>query len=158
MSDVGAAGVLGKEFFAAVNAALNGTSAVLLLVAYLFILRRHVRAHAYTMIAALATSALFLCSYLYSQFAFGERSSGLQSGALKTFYLILLASHVLLAIVMLPPIFMTVFRAYTRQWTRHAAIARPTLWVWLYVSATGVIVYLMLYHLFPSLAPAAAAR
>ena len=143
---------LGKEFFAAVNAVLNGTSGVLLAIGYVMILRRRIRAHAWLMGSALFTSTLFLTSYLYSQFAFGERSSGLQPGPLKTLYLILLASHVLLAIVMLPPILMTVWRAYTRQWTRHAKLARPTLWVWLYVSATGVIVYLMLYHLFPALA------
>ncbi len=145
-------GELGKEFFAALNAILNGTSGVLLLVGYVMILRRRIRAHVTLMIAALSTSALFLVSYVYSQFAFGERSSGLQPGLLKTFYLVLLASHVLLAMIMQPPIFMTVWRAYTRQWARHAKLARPTLWVWLYVSATGVIVYAMLYHLFPALA------
>ena len=143
---------LGKEFFAAVNAVLNGTSGLLLVIGYVMILRRRIRAHAWLMGAALFTSSLFLVSYLYSQFAFGERSSGLQPGPLKTIYLVLLASHVLLAIVMLPPILMTVWRAYTRQWERHAKLARPTLWVWLYVSATGVIVYVMLYHLFPALA------
>ena len=143
---------LGKEFFAAVNAVLNGTSGLLLVIGYVMILRRRIRAHAWLMGAALFTSSLFLVSYLYSQFAFGERSSGLQPGPLKTIYLVLLASHVLLAIVMLPPILMTVWRAYTRQWQRHAKLARPTLWVWLYVSATGVIVYVMLYHLFPALA------
>ena len=142
----------GKEFFAAVNAVLNGTSGLLLVIGYVMILRRRIRAHAWLMGSALCTSALFLASYLYSQFAFGERSSGLQPGPLKTIYLVLLASHVLLAIVMLPPILMTVWRAYTRQWQRHAKLARPTLWVWLYVSATGVIVYLMLYHLFPAMA------
>ena len=68
------------------------------------------------------------------------------------------SSDLMLAIVMLPPIFMTVWRAYTRQWARHTRIARPTLWVWLYVSVTGVIVYGMLYHLFPALAAANAAR
>ena len=148
----------GKEFFAALNAVLNGTSGVLLVLGYAMILKRRIRAHVTLMIAALCTSALFLVSYLYSQFAFGERSSGLQRGPLKTFYLVLLASHVLLAIVMLPPIFMTVWRAYTRQWARHTKLARPTFWVWLYVSVTGVIVYAMLYHLFPALAAANDAR
>jgi putative membrane protein len=141
----------GKEVFAAINATLNATSLVLLVLAYVMILRRNIRAHAYLMISALITSAVFLTTYVYSQFAFGERSSGLQSGPLKTFYIVLLASHVLLAIVMLPPILMTVWRAYTRQWVKHAKLARPTLWIWLYVSATGVIVYFMLYHLFPGL-------
>jgi uncharacterized membrane protein YozB (DUF420 family) len=140
-----------KEFLAALNATLNGTSAVLLVLAYVMIRRGNVRAHASLMISALLTSSVFLGFYLYSRFTFGERKSGLEAGALQTFYLLLLASHVLLAVGMLPPIAITVWRAYTRQWVSHAKIARPTLWIWLYVSATGVIVYWMLYHLFPSL-------
>src|SRR5262249_46124571 len=137
--------------FAAINATLNSTSAVLIVIAYVMILRRRIRTHAWLMIAALCTSALFLTSYLYSQFAFGERSSGIKPGPLRTFYLILLASHVLLAIGMLPPIVMTVWRAYRRRWDLHRRIGKPTFFVWLYVSATGVIVYWMLYHLFPSI-------
>ena len=152
MSVLGAvAGGGGKEFFAAINATLNGTSGILLVLAYVMIKRRNIRAHASLMIAALITSAVFLTCYLYSQFAYGERSSHLQPGPLRTFYLILLASHVLLAIGMLPPIVMTVWRAYTRQWVKHTRIARPTFWIWLYVSITGVVVYWMLYHLFPSM-------
>jgi uncharacterized membrane protein YozB (DUF420 family) len=140
-----------KEAFAAINATLNGTSAVLIVVAYMMIRMKNVRAHAYFMVSALITSAVFLCTYVYSQYAFGERSSGIQPGALKTFYLVLLASHVLLAIGMLLPIFLTVLRAYNRRWEKHRKIARPTFWIWLYVSVTGVIVYWMLYHLFPSM-------
>jgi uncharacterized membrane protein YozB (DUF420 family) len=140
-----------KETLAAINATLNGFSALLIVIGYILIRRRNYRAHAYFMIAALVTSAVFLCFYLYSQAAFGDRSSGLQAGALRTFYLILLASHVLLAVGMLPPIVMTVIRAYNRRWEKHRKIARPTFWIWLYVSITGVIVYWMLYHLFPSL-------
>jgi uncharacterized membrane protein YozB (DUF420 family) len=140
-----------KEAFAAINATLNGTSAVLIVVAYMMIRMKNVRAHAYFMVSALITSAVFLCTYVYSQYAFGERSSGIQPGALKTFYLVLLASHVLLAIGMLLPIFLTVLRAYNRRWEKHRKIARPTFWIWLYVSITGVIVYWMLYHLFPSM-------
>jgi uncharacterized membrane protein YozB (DUF420 family) len=144
-------GLEGKGLFAAINATLNGTSGVLLVAGYLLILRKQYRAHAALMIAALSTSAVFLVSYVYSHYAFGERSSGLQPGPLRTFYFAMLASHVLLAIGMLPPIFMTVFRAWGRQWPRHAKIGQPTFWVWLYVSVTGVMVYYMLYHLFPSL-------
>jgi uncharacterized membrane protein YozB (DUF420 family) len=147
----GPTGAGGKELLAAVNATLNATSAVLLIAGYAMIRRRKIRAHASFMIAALVTSAVFLWFYLYSQFVYGERSSHLQPGALRTCYLILLASHVLLAIGMLPPIVITVWRAYTRQWVRHRRIARPTLWIWLYVSTTGVMVYWLLYHLFPSM-------
>lgn len=141
----------GKELFAAINASLNGTSGLLLGIGYLMIRRRNYLAHGWFMSSALVTSTVFLASYLYSNYAYGDRSSGLQPGALRTFYLLLLASHVLLAMVMLPPIFITVWRAATRQWARHAKIARPTLWIWLYVSVTGVIVYFMLYHLFPAM-------
>lgn len=141
----------GKELIAALNASLNGTCTVLLLLAFVFIKMRKVRAHAWTMVAALTCSAVFLVFYLYSYFAYGDRSSGLQSGALKTFYLILLASHVLLAIVMLPMIVMALLRAYNREWARHHKIASPAFFIWFYVSVTGVVVYWMLYHLFPSL-------
>lgn len=140
-----------KEILAAINATLNGTAAVLLVLAFVFIKRRQVRAHAWTMVAALATSAVFLVFYLTSWAVFGDRSSGLQSGTLKTFYLLLLASHVLLAVVMLPMIAMALLRAYNRQWARHHKIASPAFFIWFYVSVTGVVVYWMLYHLFPGL-------
>jgi putative membrane protein len=141
----------GKEFLAAFNAVLNGSSAILLVAAYIAILGRHIRTHATLMITALSTSAIFLGTYIYEHARYGERTSGLQPSPLRTFYLILLLSHVLLAIGMLPPIVMTVWRAYKRQWVSHVRIARPTLYVWFYVSATGVVVYWMLYHLFPTM-------
>ncbi|MDB5294719.1 MAG: putative rane protein [Phycisphaerales bacterium] len=140
-----------KDMLAALNATLNGTSAVLLLVAFVLIKRRRVRAHAWTMVAALCTSAVFLVFYVTSYVLFKDRSSGLRPGPLRTFYFALLISHVLLAVGMLPMIFLTFQRAYRRQWQRHRAIARPTFYIWFYVSVTGVIVYWMLYHLFPSL-------
>ncbi len=140
-----------KEILAAINATLNGTAAVLLVLAFAFIKRRQVRAHAWTMVAALATSAVFLVFYLTSYYLFGERSSGVSPGPLKTFYLVLLASHILLAVVMLPMIFMALFRAYRREWARHHKIASPAFFIWFYVSVTGVVVYWMLYHLFPGM-------
>jgi uncharacterized membrane protein YozB (DUF420 family) len=143
--------VQGKELFALIDATLNGASTVLLVAAYAMIRLKNVKAHATLMICALVTSAAFLCFYVYSKAKFGETSSGLPSGPLKTGYLVLLASHVILAVVMLPPIVITVWRAYTRQWDRHKKIARPTFWIWLYVSATGVIIYWLLFHLFPSM-------
>jgi uncharacterized membrane protein YozB (DUF420 family) len=143
--------VSGKELLAAINASLNGTSTVLLVLAFIFIKRKMVRAHAWTMIAALTTSAVFLGFYLTSYFLYSDRSSGLQSGTLKNLYLLLLASHVLLSVVMLPMIFLSLLRAYKREWTRHHKIASPTFFIWFYVSVTGVIVYWLLYHLFPSM-------
>lgn len=143
----------GKELFAAINATLNGTCAILLVIGYSAILMRKVKLHATIMITALTVSAVFLASYVYSKAKFGEQSSGIAAGPLKTFYLILLASHVLLAVGMLPPIAMTVWRASTSQWKRHMAIARPTFWIWLYVSVTGVIVYWLLWQVFPAMRP-----
>jgi putative membrane protein len=132
--------VHGKELFAAIDAALNGTSTILLVVGYVFIRQKKVRAHAWLMVSALTTSTAFLVCYVYSKVMYGETSSGLQPGILRTSYLILLASHVILAAGMLPPIIITVWRAYTRHWERHRRIARPTFWIWLYVSVTGVII------------------
>jgi uncharacterized membrane protein YozB (DUF420 family) len=80
---------------------------------------------------------------------YDERSSGLPSGAIKTAYLLMLASHVLLAMGMLPMIGLTLWRAYRRQWSKHRRIARPTFWIWLYVSITGVMIYLVLYQVAP---------
>ncbi|HVT89449.1 MAG TPA: DUF420 domain-containing protein [Tepidisphaeraceae bacterium] len=140
----------GKELLAAINATLNGSCAILLIAGYVMIRRQKVRAHVTLMISALVVSAIFLACYLYSQFAYGDRTIGLKPSPLRTFYLILLASHVLLAIGMLPPILMTVWRAYHWRWEAHKKIAKPTLAVWIYVSITGVMVYWMLYHLFPS--------
>ena len=141
----------GQETFGAINATLNAASAVLLVCGYVSIHKLKIRAHATFMICALVTSAVFLACYLYAHAVYPERSSRLPPSALRTIYWILLASHVLLSIGMLPPIAMTVWRAYTRNFIKHRAIARPTFWVWLYVSVTGVIVYVMLYHVFPSM-------
>ena len=140
-----------KELLAGINATLNATSAVLLVLAFVFIKRKRVKAHAWTMIAALTTSATFLVFYLTSYFVFGERSSGVEPSPAKTFYLLLLLSHVVLAVVMLPMIIMALIRAYNREWARHHKIASPTFFIWFYVSVTGVVVYWMLYHLFPSM-------
>lgn len=142
-----------KEILAALNAGLNATSTVLLVLAFVFIKRRNVKAHAWSMIAALCTSAIFLVFYLYSYAAFGDRTTkemGISAG-LRYSYLALLASHVLLAIVMLPMIVMALVRAYKREWARHHKIASPTFFIWFYVSVTGVVVYWVLYHFFPSM-------
>ncbi len=143
----------GKEFFAAINSSLNGFSAILLVVAYLFVRRGMWRAHGTTMVLALLSSAAFLGSYLYSKWAFGEVSTGMPAGWFRTFYLIVLFPHVLLAIVMLPMIGMSVYFAYKRAWDRHRRIAFPTWCIWLYVSVTGVLIYFILYQWYPALYP-----
>jgi uncharacterized membrane protein YozB (DUF420 family) len=136
------------------NATLNAISTVLLVLAYIAIKRRRVRTHMYLMLAALVTSALFLTFYLIYHAKVGEKSTAQMTYLppwLRTLYLGILFPHILLAAVMVPMILMSLWRAYRRQWTRHRRIATPTFWIWLYVSVTGVIIYWMLYHLFPSL-------
>jgi uncharacterized membrane protein YozB (DUF420 family) len=142
----------GKATLALINAFLNGTSATLLVSAYVLIKRRRIIPHVYLMLSAVITSAVFLVFYLTSYYKYGDRTSGLEAGWLRTVYFVILVPHVILAMVMLPMIGMTIWRAYRRQWDRHRRMARPTFWIWLYVSVTGVAIYLMLYHLFPAVA------
>ncbi len=133
------------------NAILNGTSTILLVVGYVLIKRRRYAAHAWTMGAAFVVSTLFLIGYLTHKYTSGDRTSGLDPGLLRTVYLAILIPHVILAMVMVPMIVMVLLRAWRRQWEKHRRLARPTFWIWLYVSVTGVIIYWMLYHLFPSI-------
>lgn len=138
------------------NAALNSASTLLLVMGFAMIRRGHVRAHATLMLAALATSAGFLASYLVYHYHAGEKSTAHMTWlphGLRLAYLIVLFTHLVLATVVLPLILLTLWRAARRRWTRHRAIARPTLLIWLYVSITGVAIYACLYHLFPALQP-----
>ena len=141
-----------KEQFALVDASLNAVSAVLLMAAYSAVKRKYYRAHGWMMGSALVISTVFLGFYVTSKVLFGENSTKqLGMHPLRIIYLIILVPHVLLAIGMLPLILMVVWRAYKRDWVRHRKLARPTFWIWLYVSVTGVVIYYMLYHLFPRL-------
>lgn len=144
------------EDFPAINAVLNGCSSVLLLLAYISIKQKRVRRHAYLMVSALVTSALFLVGYLIYHYHVGEKSTAQMTwlpGWLRAVYLAILFPHLVLAMVMLPMIFMTLLRAYQRNWQKHRKIASPTFWIWMYVSVTGVVIYWMLYHLFPTMRP-----
>jgi uncharacterized membrane protein YozB (DUF420 family) len=141
-----------KETFALINASLNAASTLLLVLAWVMIRRKNIRAHATLMLSALATSALFLAFYLTSHYLYGSRSVGLGRSALVIAYFVILVPHVLLAMVMLPMILMTLARALRRDFVRHRKLARPTLGIWLYVSVTGVVVYFMLYHVIPAYA------
>ncbi len=141
-----------------VNATLNGASAVLLVAGFICIKLRRVKAHAVCMLSALTTSALFLACYVVYHALVPPRSIGLPHGPLRTAYLTMLASHVLLAIAMLPMIAVTLYRAYRRQWKKHLKIAPPTFWIWFYVSVTGVIVYIFLYHMAPAMYPELAGK
>ena len=132
----------------AVNAALNGTCTLLLTVGYFFIRRRKVTAHKACMASAFVTSTLFLISYLTYHYHVGSRPFGGQ-GAIRSVYFTILISHTILAVAIVPLALVTVYRALKGRFDRHVRIARWTLPLWLYVSITGVIVYLMLYHLYP---------
>ena len=131
----------------ALNAALNGTCALLLTVGYLFIRRRRVLAHKICMGSAFVTSTLFLISYLTYHHHVGSRPFGGQ-GAIRSLYFTILISHTILAATIVPLALITMYRALKGRFDRHVRIARWTLPLWLYVSVTGVIVYLMLYHLY----------
>ena len=143
------------ELFPPLNGALNGASAVLLLIGWTFIKRGRVTAHRNTMISAFGTSTAFLACYVTYHVLRAMRGIGVTrfpDSAIKPYYLALLLSHTVLAVVALPMILTTLYRAYHRQWVQHRKIARITFPVWLYVSVTGVIVYWMLYHVAPKLA------
>jgi uncharacterized membrane protein YozB (DUF420 family) len=130
----------------ALNAALNATAAVLLTVGYVLIRRGEVRRHRAVMLTAFATSALFLTSYVIYHANVGSRPFRGQ-GAIRGVYFTILVSHVVLAAATLPLALITLSRGLRSRVDRHVAIARWTLPIWLYVSITGVIVYVMLYTL-----------
>jgi putative membrane protein len=128
------------------NAALNATSASLLILGYIFIRQRSIKAHTISMMGACCTSALFLASYLYYHFHHGStRFQG--QGILRFVYFAILISHTILAVAIVPLIFKTLFRGLVGKFPEHVKIARKTLPLWLYVSVTGVVIYWMLYQM-----------
>ena len=133
--------------FPAIDASLNGTSAVLLLIGRRFIRRGRMAAHRDVMIAALTSSSIFLACYLYYHWHVGSIHFQGQ-GWSRPVYFSILISHTILAAAIVPMIIITLSRALRERFDRHRAIARWTYPLWMYVSVTGVIVYLMLYHLF----------
>ena len=131
------------------NACLNGTSAILLFSGWRFIKAHNVAAHRACQISALIVSLLFLASYLTYHYYHGTtRFPG--TGLARPIYFTILTSHTILAIVIVPFVALTFYRALRGDFVRHRRIARITLPLWLYVSITGVIVYLMLYQIYPS--------
>lgn len=132
------------------NAVLNSLSALCLVVGFLFIRRGRIRAHRAMMIAALLSSTAFLISYLIYHFVFHGLTRFAGQGIIRPIYLIILFTHTVLAAIILPFVIVTVTRALRGDFTRHRRVARWTFPLWLYVSVTGVIVYLLLYQLYPS--------
>ena len=137
---------MGLSDLPALNATLNATSAVLLVIGYAFIRRGHIRRHRAVMIAACVTSTLFLTSYVIYHANIGSKPFP-GSGPIRVVYFTILLTHVLLAITVLPLAFVTLARGLRGRFDRHVAVARWTFPIWLYVSVTGVIVYLMLYRM-----------
>jgi len=132
----------------ALNATFNLVSTLFISMGWYFIRRGAWRRHMACMITALTSSVCFLVGYITYHIHVGEKSSG-YTGWLAAAYFPMLASHVLLAFVTLPLVTLTLIPVFRRRWDRHARIARWTVPVWLYVSITGVLVYLMLYKWFP---------
>src|SRR5262249_34832733 len=148
--------MIGSNDLPSLNAALNTTCAVLLLAGYLAIRTRRIALHKACMLTALGVSAAFLASYLYYHFAvksgepthFADRAPDAPRwGGLL--YLMILLTHTLLAVVVAPLALFTAWQGLRDNLKRHVRIARWTLPIWLYVSVTGVVVYWMLYRLYP---------
>jgi putative membrane protein len=130
-----------------VNASLNAIATVLLIFGYVCIRRRRIAAHRAAMVAAFATSVLFLISYLTYHAHAGSRPFPGQ-GNIRVIYFVILITHIVLAATIPPLAGVTLWRAYRRRFDRHMKIARWTLPLWLYVSITGIVVYWMLYQLY----------
>jgi uncharacterized membrane protein YozB (DUF420 family) len=130
------------------NALLNSLSALLLCSGYIAIRRRAVSFHKTCMLAACVTSTLFLISYLTYHYHVGSKPFTAQ-GNIRLVYFTILISHTILAAAIVPLVVLTLIRAWKAQWQRHRRLARWTLPLWLYVSVTGVIIYLLLYQLYP---------
>jgi uncharacterized membrane protein YozB (DUF420 family) len=131
----------------ALNATLNGTSAILLTIGYALIRQGRVTLHKRCMLAALVTSTLFLTSYVIYHINTGSRPFP-GAGPIRYVYFSILISHVLLAITIVPLALVTAARGLRAQYDRHVRIARWTLPLWMYVSVTGVVIYLMLYRMY----------
>lgn len=130
---------------ASINASLNAMAGVFMLLGFRAIKARHIERHKQMMLAAFSSSALFLVSYLTRIVLFGD-TKFMGSGAIRIGYFALLISHVLLAIVVAPGVVYSVVQGLRDERDKHKRIARKVLPIWGYVSVTGVLVYLALYH------------
>jgi putative membrane protein len=131
----------------AVNATLNATCTILLVIGWMLIKRGRIRQHRAVMIAAVCTSALFLVSYLTYHAQVGSVRFT-KTGAIRTVYFTILLTHTILAAAIVPMVLVTLSRGLSAKYDRHRAIARWTLPIWLYVSITGVVIYFLLYRVY----------
>lgn len=137
----------------ALNAALNGCSAICLITGFVLIRRGNRKGHRNCMIAAMTASVLFLISYIYYHLHAG-RTVFRDPAWFRSIYLTLLLTHTVLAVTILPLVAVTASRAFREQFDRHKRIARWTWPLWMYVSVTGVLIYFLLYQVFPQVAVA----
>lgn len=132
----------------AVNACLNSASTVLLTLGYIYIKQGKKDSHRNCMIGALITSALFLTCYLIYHYNAG-RTTFRDPDWFRPIYLLILLTHTILAVAIVPMVLTTVFFAIRQRWEAHKRIARWTWPIWMYVSVTGVLIYFLLYQIFP---------
>jgi putative membrane protein len=135
------------NLLAPVNAGLNATSTLCLLAGYAFIRRRRITAHRNAMIGAVSASALFLVFYV-TRFALTGTHEFAGEGLARTVYLTILFSHMVLAALVVPLVLRLLWLAWKERFEEHARQARWTYPIWLYVSVTGIVVYLMLYQIY----------
>ena len=131
----------------ALNATLNGIAAILLVIGWVLVRRRKLEQHRRVMLAAFGMSVLFLISYVIYHANAGSRPFP-GRGPIRAVYFTILITHIILAAAIVPLALITLSRALAARYDRHRAIARWTLPIWLYVSVTGVLVYLMLYRMY----------
>lgn len=145
--------MLTVEQLPALNATLNGLAAAMLVVGWILIKQRREIAHRNTMLAAFGVSAVFLVSYLVYHYHVGSvKFTG--PPAVRAVYLAILLSHIVLAAAVPVLALITIYLGLTNRRAKHRRFARWTFPIWLYVSITGVVIYVMLYHLYPSASPA----
>lgn len=133
------------NFLPHVNAFLNSLTTILLIVGYSFIKQGNRETHIKAMLSAVIVSAFFLISYLTYHHFQGD-TKFITQGFIRPVYFFILISHIILSAVMLPMIFTTLFRAYQKNWEKHKKIAKLTFPVWLYVSVTGVLIFIFLQY------------
>lgn len=138
------------DVLAQVNAGLNSTSTILLLAGFIAIKNKRPKLHEKCMIGAFVASTVFLVGYLIRFYLTGAHRFP-DIGVLRTVYLVILISHMILAVATVPLVLRTLFLANKKRWVEHRKIAKITFPVWFYVSLTGVVVYVMLYHIAPAL-------
>jgi uncharacterized membrane protein YozB (DUF420 family) len=139
------------NFLPTLNAILNATSGILITIGFVLIRRKRIAAHRACMIGAVTSSTLFLISYLVYHVGFKAGVTRfIGTGWVRPVYFGILISHTILAVTVVPFVVVTLTRALRGRFILHRRVARWTFPMWLYVSVTGVIVYLMLYHLYPT--------